>query len=55
MLVLEGVIRFILSVLRPRISATESRLATVIQQLTRLADETDAIPKTRLVALQAER
>lgn len=48
-------IRFILSVLQPRSSATESRLATVIQQLTRLADETDANPKTRLAALQTER
>lgn len=48
-------IRFILSVLQPRSTATESRLATVIQQLSRLADETNTDPTTRLRALQTER
>lgn len=48
-------IRFITTVLRPRLAATESRLAVVMQQLTRLAEETDSNPKTRLAALMAER
>jgi hypothetical protein len=48
-------IRMITSLLRPRLAATESRLATVMQQLARLAEETDANPKTRLAALTAER
>ena len=47
--------RFVASALKPRTTATESRLASVIQQLTRLADETDIDPKTRVAALQAER
>lgn len=48
-------LRFISSILKPRPTATESRLATVIQQLTRLAEETDANPKSRVAVLLAER
>jgi hypothetical protein len=48
-------IRFMNTVLRPRLAATESRLAVVMQQLTRLAEESDSNPKTRLAALMAER
>jgi hypothetical protein len=48
-------IRSITTLLKPRLAATESRLATVIQQLLRLAEETDSNPKTRLAALMAER
>lgn len=48
-------IRFITGVLTPRNAATESRLSLVIQQLARLAEETDANPKSRLAALHAER
>jgi len=42
-------------VLKPRLAATESRLAVVMHQLTRLAEESDSNPKTRLAALMAER
>lgn len=48
-------IRFMVGVLQPRRMATESRLALVIQQLGRLAEETDANPQTRMQALRAER
>jgi len=48
-------IRSITAFLKPRLAATESRLATVIQQLVRLAEETDSDPKTRSAALMAER
>jgi hypothetical protein len=48
-------IRFITGALRPRTTATESRLSLVISQLTQLADETDANPTTRLESLKAER
>ena len=48
-------IRFILGVLKPRTMATESRLSMVIQQLSRLAEETDTNPTTRLEALRRER
>src|SRR5256885_5104009 len=48
-------IRSISALLKPRLAATESRLATVIQQLVRLAEETDSDPKTRSAALIAER
>jgi hypothetical protein len=48
-------IRFITGVLKPRSTATESRLSLVIQQLARLAEDTDANPKSRLAALHAER
>jgi len=48
-------VRFLLSATQPRRSATESRLATVIAQLTRLAEETDGDRKTRLEYLLSER
>jgi hypothetical protein len=48
-------IRFIASLIEPRTAATESRLAAVIQQLVRLADETDIDPETRVAKLLAER
>lgn len=48
-------IRFIASLLEPKTSATESRLAAVIQQLTRLADETDIDPQARVSRLLADR
>lgn len=48
-------IRFAASLVEPRTTATESRLAAVIQQLARLADETDVDPKTRIAKLLAER
>ena len=48
-------IRFLGARLRPTSSATESRLATVMQQLGRLADETDSNPERRIATLQAER
>lgn len=48
-------LRFINTILKPRTTATESRLVNVIQQLCRLAEETDANPKTRMAALVAER
>ncbi|MDB5904558.1 MAG: hypothetical protein JWM26_3436, partial [Betaproteobacteria bacterium] len=47
--------RFLQGLLRPRSSATESRLHTVIQQLARLAEDTDDDPSSRLQALLAER
>jgi hypothetical protein len=48
-------IRFIATRAVPRVTATESRLAAVIQQLTRLAEETDGNRATRVAALLAER
>jgi hypothetical protein len=48
-------IRFITGVLKPRTMATESRLSLVIQQLSRLAEETDTNPASRLDALHKER
>jgi uncharacterized protein DUF3375 len=48
-------IRFLQGVLKPRRMATESRLATVMQQLIRLADETNPDPGSRRQALLAER
>jgi hypothetical protein len=48
-------IRFIMSLVKPRSTATESRLTTVIQQLVRLAEETDPNPETRIETLLAER
>lgn len=48
-------LRFVATLVAPKSAATESRLATVINQLTRLADETDANPERRVAALQAER
>ncbi len=50
-----GAIRFANSMIEHRTTATESRLSTVIQQLVRLAEETDANPETRVAALRAER
>ncbi len=48
-------LRFILGVLKPRTMATESRLSLVIQQLSRLAEETDTNPASRLETLRKER
>lgn len=48
-------IRFITGALKPRTTATESRLSLVIQQLSRLAEETDTNPTSRLEALRKER
>lgn len=48
-------LRWVGSLQKPRSAATESRLASVIQQVIRLAEETDANPKTRLASLRAER
>lgn len=48
-------IRFLQGILRPRAMATESRLAIVMQQLTKLAEETNPDPSSRRAALLAER
>jgi hypothetical protein len=48
-------VRFVTGLLKPRTTATESRLSVVIHQLSRLADETNANPQSRLAALRAER
>ena len=48
-------LRFVSTLLKPRVTATESRLANVMQQVVRLAEETDANPTTRLARLRAER
>lgn len=48
-------IRYMQSVMKPRSTATESRLQTVIQQLSRLAHETNANPERRMEALLEER
>jgi hypothetical protein len=48
-------IRFLQGVLQPRVLATESRLATVMQQLTKLAEDTNPDPGSRRQALLAER
>jgi Protein of unknown function (DUF3375) len=48
-------IRFLQGVLQPRALATESRLATVMQQLTKLAEDTNPDPGSRREALLAER
>lgn len=50
-----GAVRLMSSLIERRASATESRLAIVIQQLVRLAEETDPNPRTRAAALRAER
>lgn len=47
--------RFVQALVRPRIAATESRLAAVTHQLVRLAEATDPNPQTRVEALLAER
>jgi hypothetical protein len=48
-------IRFLQGVLKPRAMATESRLAIVMQQLTKLAEDTNPDPSSRRAALLAER
>jgi hypothetical protein len=48
-------IRFLQGVLQPRATATESRLAIVMQQLTKLAEDTNPDPTSRRSALLAER
>jgi hypothetical protein len=48
-------LRFVAGLLKPRTTATESRLSVVIHQLSRLADETNSSPSARLAALRAER
>jgi hypothetical protein len=48
-------IRFVSTLDTPRSAATESRLSLVIQQLVRLAEQTETDPTARLQALYAER
>lgn len=48
-------LRFLTGLLKPRTTATESRLSVVIYQLSRLAEETNTNPQSRLAALRAER
>ncbi len=48
-------IRFISGLAEPRMAATESRLAVVIQQVVKLAEETDTNPESRVASLLAER
>ena len=48
-------VRFVTGLLKPRTTATESRLSTVIQQLSRLADDTETDASFRIEALRAER
>lgn len=48
-------IRYVLRLSRPRATATESRLASVVLLLQTLAEETDENPETRLAGLLAER
>ncbi|MBU8900724.1 DUF3375 domain-containing protein [Corallococcus sp. M34] len=48
-------IRFVSSLRERRVLATESRLSTVMQQLLKLAEETDSNPETRVGSLLAER
>lgn len=50
-----GAIRLMSSLVERRAAATESRLAIVVQQLVRLAEETDPNPQTRAAGLRAER
>jgi hypothetical protein len=50
-----GAIRFATTLADPRSAATESRLAVVIQQLVKLAEETDTNPESRMASLLAER
>jgi hypothetical protein len=50
-----GALRYAQSLVSPRTTATESRLANVMQQLVRLAEETDTNPESRMRALLAER
>lgn len=48
-------LRFVTGLLKPRTTATESRLSVVIHQLSKLAEETNTSPEARLAALRAER
>ena len=48
-------IRYVLRLTRPRATATESRLTSVVQLLQSLAEETDDNPATRLAGLLEER
>jgi hypothetical protein len=48
-------IRFVADLAEPRTAATESRLAVVVQQLVKLAEESDPNPETRVAALLSER
>lgn len=48
-------VRMVLSLLKPRSFATESRLASVMHQVIRLDEDTDANPATRLAALESEK
>lgn len=48
-------VRFIVNLLKPRSMATESRLASVMHQVVKLAEDTDSNPTSRLAALHAER
>jgi hypothetical protein len=48
-------IRFAAGLAAPRTAATESRLAVVMQQLGKLAEETDPNPETRVASLEEER
>ncbi|HEY9871200.1 MAG TPA: DUF3375 domain-containing protein [Candidatus Obscuribacterales bacterium] len=51
----ESAIRFVSGMQQRRTTATESRLAVVIEQLVKLAEETDANRETRLAALLEEK
>jgi hypothetical protein len=48
-------IHFVAGLVEPRAAATESRLTVVIDQLARLAEETDTDPRSRVATLLAER
>lgn len=48
-------LRWVDLLMAPKTLGTESRLATVIDRITELAEQTDAHPARRLAALQAER
>lgn len=48
-------VRFVTGLLKPRTAATESRLSTVIQQLSQLAADTETDAASRIEALRAER
>lgn len=48
-------LRFVSNQLKPRAVATESRLASVMHQVIKLADDTDTDPRTRMSTLFAER
>jgi len=48
-------IRYMSALLEPRATATESRLAIVIDRLVRLAEATDVNPQSRVAKLMLER